>query len=287
MTLEEAYKTLNVDFGASKDEIKKAFKQLSIKYHPDVNKEPDATENFKKITQAYHIIEDPSKADRVYTNNKSHHHKNCYKDSGFYDELYANFYETLNNFYRVYNVKNNSSAKTNYRSAHFNESADIKILKPISITFEESVLGCKKTIKYNNVEYVVHVPAGINHGMHIEFFDNTSSKIRVPVNVIPDTELTKSGDNVYSTIEISLLDALKGCNKKVKTILGEMTLKIPAKIKHDTKIKVNGYGVDRRGAHIFTVNVLYPDDCDGLINYLESKQITETNDIISNLNKKL
>ncbi|MEO1272082.1 MAG: DnaJ C-terminal domain-containing protein [Myxococcota bacterium] len=59
MEFEDYYKTLGVARGASQDDISKAYKKLARKYHPDLNKEPDAEERFKKIGEAYEVLKDP------------------------------------------------------------------------------------------------------------------------------------------------------------------------------------------------------------------------------------
>lgn len=61
MTRKDYYKILGVDRNADSRTIKKAYKRLALKYHPDVNKNPDATEKFKEITEAYAVLSDPDK----------------------------------------------------------------------------------------------------------------------------------------------------------------------------------------------------------------------------------
>ncbi|GMC04724.1 hypothetical protein K4E_22940 [Enterococcus thailandicus] len=60
-TKRDYYEVLGISKGASEDEIKKAYRKLSKKYHPDINKEADAEEKFKEVSEAYEILSDPQK----------------------------------------------------------------------------------------------------------------------------------------------------------------------------------------------------------------------------------
>ena len=95
--------------------------------------------------------------------------------------------------------------------------------------------------------------------------------LTVVVNVLSDDDMNISGNDVISTVDLTLLEALKGTKKKLRTIKGERTLSFKPKTKNKDTVKVSGYGVGPHGSHVFVVSVKYPDDVSGLINVLEDE----------------
>ena len=89
------------------------------------------------------------------------------------------------------------------------------------------------------------------------------------IHVVADRELSRDGHDVVSTIDIDLVDALKGTNKKVRTVRGEKTLKIQQGARHKDVIRVNGFGVLPNGGHLFILDVKYPDNLEPIIGALE------------------
>lgn len=81
-----------------------------------------------------------------------------------------------------------------------------------------------------------------------------------------------SGRNVISSVDISLLEALQGTKKKVPTINGESELSIDPGTKNKDQIKLKGFGVERKGDHIFTVQVKYPSEPQPLIEFLQKQE---------------
>lgn len=100
----------------------------------------------------------------------------------------------------------------------------------------------------------------IAHGFSTDVFLNCS--------VEKDNNMVLEGSDVISNINISLLDALQGTSIKVRTVKGEHTLKIPAKIRNAEKLSVAGYGANG-GDHIFKIDVQYPENISEIINILK------------------
>ena len=128
----------------------------------------------------------------------------------------------------------------------------------------------------------VSIPPGIQNGVRLivpnvgNYNSNgTYDPIHVAISVIPDKDMQLAGIDVISVVEVSLLEALKGTKKRLRTVRGEKTLAIPPKTKNKDTIKVHGFGVPPMGSHVFCINVSYPDDVQGLIDVLDKKETSE------------
>lgn len=133
-------------------------------------------------------------------------------------------------------------------------------------------------------EIKIEIPAGIENNQTLKvngasdyFFDKRMNRGLytdgfVKIYVKEEPNMTVSGKDIISILELSLLDSLKGTIKKVKTIRGDMSLKINKNIQNGDKIRAQGYGVAGIGSHIFVIKVNYPEYSEELIEFLETKE---------------
>ncbi len=282
MKQSEAYSILGLSETATEDEANKAFRNLSKKYHPDLNLDKSDEEKkqleaqFKKINEAIQIIKDPSKAE------------DSNPFSGFQGGFGGN-----NPFDAIFGGMGN----INFQEIFFNNVA--KHVHDVKISFKECVLGCKKSVdvkksnqcsschgaRFNkqgvcqtckgsgftetnetqNVSF--SIPAGIPSGATLNLMQN--NQIRVIVE--PQENMELNGQDIVSKLDLTLLEVLKGTTKKVNTINGEMTLNIRKNTKNLDQIHARNMGVAGKGSHIFLVNVHYPEDTSKVIEALESE----------------
>lgn len=147
---------------------------------------------------------------------------------------------------------------------------------------------CKGTGIQNKVSTInVTIPSGAGRGMRLVLrgkgnyrpdvmsYDN----VVVVLNVLPDHEMQLSGNDVIGVVELTLLEALKGTKKRLRTVKGEKTLTFKPKTRHRDTVRVSGFGVPPHGAHVFVVNVNYPDDVSKLIEVLENTDIPDPEEI--------
>jgi molecular chaperone DnaJ len=100
----------------------------------------------------------------------------------------------------------------------------------------------------------------------------SSEDAHLKVTVIADDELKIQGTDVVSNISLSLLEALQGQTREVRTVLGNREIHIPPGSKHQEEIVIANHGVGQVGNHLVKLEVSYPEDLTGLINFLQQCQ---------------
>lgn len=255
----KAIKILNLNEQYSPEELNKSFKNLSKKYHPDINKEPNSEEKYKEISEAYHFLKD-------YKPQNNINPKSAY---AWYQQ-YINF----DNFDFGVNFGNNKK---------YNETIFV------NISFLESIKGCIKEIPYikkthDNQEKKLNIKLNIGPGVE----SNTSfiqigagsynpeirkySNLEIKINIIPHPSLVRKGINIESSITISLLQALEGATVDIETIDGFEKLYIKPKVKNKDRVILKNKGINTSsvsGDHIITLNVDYPDNVESIIKVLK------------------
>ena len=148
------YEVLGLQKGASDDEIKKAYRKLSKQYHPDINKEADAEEKFKEITEAYEILSDPQK--RAAYDQYGHAGTNPNYGGGGFGGGYSDFggfgggsgFGGFEDIFESFFGGAGGGRGANPNAPR--QGADLQY--PINLKFEEAIFGVEKTSKYNREE---------------------------------------------------------------------------------------------------------------------------------------
>lgn len=260
------YKSLGVSKNASQDEIKKAYRKLAVKYHPDKNPDnQDAINKFREITEAYEVLSDEKKRsnyDRFGTTNDSDfggfQSSRAYSD---FSDIFGDFFKSAQ---KKYWTDYGSTFTWNSRNKPKNGD-DIIIDKEIS--FEESVLGSQKiSIKftrkessndsvngfgYRLKEVTIKLPAGTDNGkiVRIPKMGNGGTNggepgdliIRITVQDHPN--FVKKGNDLYCAVPISFTQAMLGGNISIKNFSGDnLQMTIPAGIQNGKLLRLKGQG---------------------------------------------
>ncbi len=271
MSKRDYYEVLGVAKGASDDEIKKAFRKLAVKYHPDKNPgDKEAEEKFKEINEAYSVLSDKTKRSRY----DQFGHAGVGGDGG--GDPFAGFRGANG---RSFNFDFGGGGFEDILGSIFGFGGGFRGARrgrdyrtSITIDFEEAIFGATKTISVDGNQTKLKIPAGIFDGQSIRLAgkggeaptaDGQRGDLYVEVRVRAHKHLTREGDLILSEVTISMVDAVLGTEIDVETVDGEITMKIPAGTQPGTNFKLSGHGAphlgsDQRGPHIVTVNVEIP-----------------------------
>jgi curved DNA-binding protein len=233
------YQILGINENASQDEIKQAYKKLAMKNHPDRGGD---TKTFQSISQAYDTLGDEQK--RQQYDAQRHGHGAFGNPAGFGPG--SPFGDMFNQF--GFHFGNGFAQPQSRR----NRDLTIRV----SITLKQSYTGTQIEARFNtpagrSQTVVVDVPAGVMSGQTIRYADLGDDAIpqlprgNLNVNVIvePDPTWERRGNDLFTTLTISALEAMTGCMKEVMCLDGgTMPLKIRPGIRHGAEFASGGRG---------------------------------------------
>lgn len=270
MSKRDYYEVLGVKKDASDDEIKKAFRKLAIKYHPDKNPgDKAAEEKFKEANEAYSVLSDKTKRSRY----DQFGHAGVGGDGGgnpfgggFNGQSFnfdfggaGGFEDILGSIFGFGGGFRGARRGQDYRTS-------------ITIDFEDAIFGTTKTIAIEGKQVKLKIPAGIYDGQSIRLngkggeaptADGQRGDLYVEIRVRAHKYLTREGELILSEVTIPMVDAVLGTEIDVETVDGKIRMKVPAGTQPGTNFKLSGHGAprlgsDQRGPHIVTINVEIP-----------------------------
>lgn len=270
------YDTLDVSQDASADEIKKAYRRLARKYHPDVNKDAGAEEKFKEINAAYEILSDEQKR-RQY----DQYGDNMFGGQNFHDFAHSQGGANLDDILRSifgggggfggFGGQSSRGGFGGFSGGGFGgfSEPDLDISAKITIPFNVSILGGKHALSFSGESFDVKIPAGIKSGEKMRVKDKGKSyqgrkgDLILNVDVAPSPEYTREGDDLVKTIDIPLKTALFGGKVIVDTLYKEITLKVKEDTKNGQKFRVKEYGALNRKTQVkgdlyLVANIILP-----------------------------
>jgi curved DNA-binding protein len=257
------YETLGVSENASADEIKKSYRKLARKYHPDINKEESAVDKFKEINAAYEVLSDPEKKAQY----------DQYGDQMFGGQNFHDFAQgqgggvDLDEILRQMFGGGGGGFSGGFGGFG---APDLDLQARITVPFMVAINGGKHNVSANGQNFDIKIPVGIKSGETMRVrgkgkqYQGHVGDLLIQVEVAASNEYERKGDNLYKTFDVPLKEALFGGKIAIDTPEKEVSLKVPTNTKNGQKFRLKGKGVaDRKtalkGDLYLVANVVLPD----------------------------
>jgi curved DNA-binding protein len=272
------YIILGVSRNATKEEIKKAYRKLARKYHPDLNPgNKDAEQKFKEIQEANEVLSNEEKRKNYDTFGSADFQAQPGRTTWRWSEGTPGGLEydisDLGGFENLFGDIFGS------RSAERGRSRGRDIEYQVTIDFEAAIKGgtrdlsVSKQTKDGNIvteTLSVKIPAGVDDGSRIrvkgkgEGGRGTSGDLFLRIKVKPHPIFARKKDDIYVELPITLYEAALGANITVPTVDGSATMTVPPNVQNGTKLRLKGKGVEnlktgQRGDQYVVLRIAMPE----------------------------
>lgn len=272
MAFIDYYKVLGVERNASQDDIKKAYRKMARKYHPDLNKDdPNAKDKFQEINEANEVLSDPEKRKKYDEYGEHWKHADEFKaereayqraqekggQSAYWYSVngddfmggfgrgnasgFSDFFEQL--------FGHGASGSRSRRTYNMMESGE-DIEAQMNLSLREAAVTHKQTFSVNGENLRITIPAGIADGQMIKLKGHgekgsngaPDGDLYITFKIAPDPEFKREGDDLFTDVDIDLYTAVLGGTVNVRTIDGMVKLKVNPGTQNDTKVRLRGKG---------------------------------------------
>lgn len=256
MAFIDYYKILGLSKNASETDIKKAYRKLARKYHPDVNpNDKEAEKKFKEINEANEVLSNPENRKKYDEYGKDWKHAEEYEKArqqehyqrsthdpfgGYSEEDYSDFFSSM--FGGRSTGSRYQGRQVKFRGQDLNAE--------LHLNLNDVYKTHKRTLTINNKNIRITIPAGLENGQTIKIKGHGGQGINggpngdlyIKFSIVNNTKFKRDGDNLYSSIDIDLYKALLGGEQMVDTFDGKVKLNIKPETENGTKVKLKGKG---------------------------------------------
>jgi curved DNA-binding protein len=250
------YKILEIDKKATSAEVKKAYRKLARKYHPDLNPNDAESENkFKQVNEANEVLGDPEKRKKYDQYGKE------WQQAEEYNKNNARYRNTREKEYYSYAGRKDSEAFSDFFANMFggendrSSGSNIKFRgQDLHATLQLNLINTLKTHKQpltvNDKNIRITIPAGIEDGQTIKIANHggpgrnggPKGDLFISFSILNNTSFHREKANLFKTVELPLTTAVLGGEISVDTINGKVKLTVVAGTQNGKKIKLKGKG---------------------------------------------
>ena len=263
MQFRDYYKILGLKKGASQEEIKKAYKKLAVKYHPDKN--PDnkaAEEKFKEINEAYTVLSDAEKrkkydqygedwryyeqaGSRAYEQAGQQRYRGASAGGGYEDMFgnaeFSDFFETF--FGRGF--KSQGQRGPGIKGADYNGELDISL--------QEAYTGTERTFLINGRTHTIKLKPGIENGTILKINGKGGPGVNggppgdvfITIKVNPDPVFERRGDDLHTELDVDIYTAVLGGKIQVPTLKGSVKMDLPEETPGGKILRLKNQGMPK------------------------------------------
>lgn len=246
------YKILELNKTASADDIKKAYRKLARKYHPDLNpNDESAKKKFQQINEANEVLSDPEKKKKYDQYGKDWKHSEEYERAGkqqgrqqntqsssqhFSGDDFSDYFESM------FGGAGRNSRKTQFRGQDYNYE--------LHLNLTDVYKSHQQTLSVNNKNIRLTIPAGVENGQTIKITGHggegsnggPKGDLYLTFVINNNTAFKREGNNLSVNVDIDLYTAVLGGEITIDTLSGKVKLKVSAETQNNTKVKLKGKG---------------------------------------------
>lgn len=253
------YNILGISKNATKDEIKKAYRKLARKYHPDLHpNDEEAKKKFQQINEANEVLSDPEKRKKFDQYGKDWKHADEFEKakqqrgqrqyageqqySGEFNESnFSDFFESM--FGGAQRGPNGGRRTAQFKGEDYRSSLQLNLTDILTTQ--------KQTISLGNKKIRLTIPAGVDDGQTIKIKGHGGAGMNggpkgdlyITFIINNNTAFKRLGDKLYQTVDLDLYTALLGGELFVDTLNGKVKLKVKPETQNGTKVKLKGKGM--------------------------------------------
>ena len=270
------YSVLGVDRGVEQNDIRRAFRRLARKYHPDLNKDDsDAEAKFKEVNEAYEVLSDPDSrrkydvhgdqwkhADEIEAQRRAASSAYGFRGGAYRGrptaegDLFTGLEDILGDAGRFRGGRHGTGT--------------IRSETSVTVSLEEAYAGttinANYTVRGRNRRFEVSIPPGVDNGSTVRVTPEAGTEMLFRVSVSPNGKFRRDGSDLYTDVDIPFEECILGGETQVQTLDGRtIWVKIPANSQNGQNIRLRGQGMpklgspDTKGALYVTVRPQMPE----------------------------